>query len=109
MQQLTTKLLTGILVFCSFYAAEAQNVTKEFRNMPLVNLIKELENQTGYSFIYDKSDFTAEPKVTENFKDAPLKSVLDKVILPPLKYELKGKIVVITRTPEVKQKTPSLL
>lgn len=109
MRQLTTKLLTGILVFCSFCAADAQNVTKEFRNIPLANLIKELENQTGYSFIYDKSDFAAQPKITEVFRDASLKSVLDKVILPPLKYELKGKIVVITRTPEVKQKTPSFL
>lgn len=109
MRKLTTKLLTGILVFCSFCAADAQNVTKEFRNIPLANLIKELENQTGYSFIYDKSDFAVQPKITEDFRDASLKSVLDKVILPPLKYELKGKIVVITRTPEVKQKTPSFL
>lgn len=97
------KLYIKILFVCSLLMAAvdgavAQNVTKTFRNAPLSEIIKELETQTGYSFIYNASDISFAPEISEKFADTPLKSVLNQIILPPLKYEVKGKIVVITKT-----------
>ena len=98
MRRHINNLLTVLLVFLSWNTATGQSVTKTFRNEPLTQVIKELEAQTGYSFIYDSSQIDSKTKVSGDFKGASMQKVLGKIITPPLKYEIKGKIVVITKT-----------
>jgi TonB-linked SusC/RagA family outer membrane protein len=104
MKQLCASILTLVFLLVFVSRVEAQNVTKTFKNVPLSQVLKELENQTGYSFIYNKSDIISVSDISGNFTNSSLTSVLDQVILPPLKYEIKGKIVAITKTTERPQK-----
>ena len=85
--------------------ASAQTVTKSFKNESLVNVLKELERQTGYSFLFDSGDLGSAPTVTADFSETPLKTVLTTVIKPPFSYEMKGKVVAVTR--KAAAKTPS--
>lgn len=64
------------------------------------DVVKELERQTGYSFIYETSDLKDISPVTASFQNVTVDSALRQIIKSPLKYELKGKIVVITRSAE---------
>ena len=45
-------LLVLLLVMTGQFIS-AQSFTKRFKNEPLTGVIKELERQTGYSFIYE--------------------------------------------------------
>lgn len=93
------KSLFPLFFFCVFgLASQAQNITKEFRNASLPDVIKELEHQTGYSFIYESEDLRGSSPVTANFDDASVREVLAQIIKSPLKFEIKGNIVAITKT-----------
>lgn len=76
-------------------AVYAQKVTAEFRNTPVADVLKEIEKQTGCSFVYKTSDIK-EAKASGSFKDAPLADVLLKVITPPLTYSIEGNIIAIS-------------
>ena len=82
------------------YSSYAQTITKSFRNAALTEVVKELERQTGLSFIYEKEDLKSASAVTADFKDTSVKNVLDKIVRPPLKYEIRGNIIAITKSAE---------
>lgn len=82
------------------YSSYAQTITKSFRNATLTEVVKELERQTGLSFIYEKEDLKSASAVTADFKGTSVKNVLDKVVRPPLKYEIRGNIIAITKSAE---------
>ena len=88
-----------LILFCLLGGAiNAQDITATFRDRPLSDVVKELERQTGYSFIYETSDLKDISPVTASFQNVTVDSALRQIIKSPLKYELKGKIVVITRS-----------
>ena len=88
-----------LILFCLMGGAiNAQDITATFRDRPLSDVVKELERQTGYSFIYETSDLKDISPVTASFQNVTVDSALRQIIKSPLKYELKGKIVVITRS-----------
>lgn len=90
-----------LILFCLMGGAiNAQDITATFRDRPLSDVVKELERQTGYSFIYETSDLKDISPVTASFQNVTVDSALRQIIKSPLKYELKGKIVVITRSAE---------
>lgn len=90
-----------LILFCLMGGAlNAQEITATFRDRPLSDVVKELERQTGYSFIYETSDLKDISPVTASFQNVAVDSALKQIIKSPLKYELKGKIVVITRSAE---------
>ena len=80
-------VLISLLLCCGAFA---QNVTKTFKNEPLVNVLKEVGNQTGYSFMYEASDLRNASTVTADFKDAKISKGVMKVKLP------KNSIVTLT-------------
>ena len=90
-------LFTVLACLASSLALPAQDVTKEFRNTALSDVIKELEHLTDYSFIYESEDLRAAPKVTADFSKASIVEVLSEIIRPPLKYDIKGNIIAITK------------
>lgn len=91
-------LLLVTLLFVPVFAANAQSITGDFRNTPISEVVKVLETQSGYSFVYNKDDLDRGRTVTASFKGEDLLKVLPKVLLAPLKYEVKGKVVAITLT-----------
>ena len=90
--------LLALLLVMTGQFVSAQSFTKSFKSEPLTGVIKELERQTGYSFIYESGILRDAPAVTADFKSASVQTVLRQIVKPPLKYELNGKIVTITRT-----------
>lgn len=75
----------------------AQTVSKTFKNEPLKTVLKEVENQTGFSIIYKNDELNGNHTVTYTFKDASIEEVL-KIILPKnLEFKLQDKMIVISR------------
>lgn len=100
-------LLTVFLwLFMGGTGMSAQNLTKEFDNAEFTDVIRELEHQTGYSFIYESGDLRTAPRITASFKDASVTKVLSTIIKSPLKYEIKGNIVAITRVNTAEPQSP---
>lgn len=98
MRKALCKILMLAFLFAAFsMGAAAQTVTKTFRNEALSTVLKEIGNQTGYSFIYEPSDLENAPGVSAVFEDEKLESVLEKVLRSPLKFEIKGTIVIISK------------
>ncbi len=87
----------AFLITALFQAVSAQTVSKTFMNEPLASVLKEIGRQTGCSFIYEPADIENAPAVSVALNSEPLASVMAKVIRPPLKFEIKGSIVIITK------------
>ncbi len=92
-------ILTIAAIFVLAIQAAGQTVTRNFSNMPLQQVLEIVENQTGYSFVFDPADLESPSPVAvnANFKNAGIKEVLDTILGPALKYSISGKIVSITR------------
>lgn len=92
-------VILAAMMFCISTVCGAQTVTGKFSSSPLKDVLEKIQNQTGYTFIYDYSDIDLSRHVTATFKNAPLAEVLDKVLDPSLKYSVSGKIISISRQP----------
>jgi TonB-linked SusC/RagA family outer membrane protein len=106
MKHFILKCLLMVLILTWGQLLNAQNVTGSFKGKALSEVVKELEHQTGYSFIYEISDLKSAASVTASFENAPLEKVLPEIIKSPLKYDIKGKIVVITKGEIAQQPAP---
>ena len=87
---------------------QAQTITKTFRNVPLKQVLKEIEQQTKMSFVYRSSDFDANKKITAIFKDVPLREVLETIL--ESEFEIQKNIVIIHKAvdkPAVVPATPT--
>ena len=95
------RLFKCLFLVLAFWAVHlpgyAQDVTREFRDMALSDVIRELEQLTDYSFIYESEDLRTAPRVTADFVRSSIAQVLSEIISPPLKYDIKGNIVAITK------------
>ena len=56
-------LFTVLTCLASSLALPAQDVTKEFTNTALSDVIKELEHLTDYSFIYESEDLRTKARI----------------------------------------------
>ena len=103
-----TKLLKAFFValMCvSAMTVNAQSVTKNFRNVPLKSVLKEVERQTKMSVIYKVDEVDANRKITANFKSTPVKEVLRQVLGDELDYQVDNRMITIRRRQVVKSKT----
>jgi len=86
-----------IIIFCGMInSLSAQEVSLHFNKSPLKAVMREIQNQTGFSFsINDKNLSTASP-VTINTKKQQLKEVLTEIFQKqPLTYKIDGKLIII--------------
>jgi TonB-dependent starch-binding outer membrane protein SusC len=93
--RLTVLLLT---VACLQVAAsgKAQNISFSGRNVPLEKLIKEVQRQTGYVFLFEGKLLHGTTPVTIQAKGIPLTEFLEKVFEnQPIKYMLVSKSIVL--------------
>ena len=103
-----TKLLKAFFValMCvSAMTVNAQSVTKNFRNVPLKSVLKEVERQTKMSVIYKVDEVNANRKITANFKSTPVKEVLRQVLGDELDYQVDNRMITIRRRQVTKPKT----
>ncbi|MGQ1944403.1 SusC/RagA family TonB-linked outer membrane protein [Ornithobacterium rhinotracheale] len=82
-------------VFLFFGNLEAQQITGKYKDTPIKDVLKDIENQTDYSVIYDVAILKQAKNVTTEFIQTPLESVLKNILGNNLGYSLKGEIISI--------------
>lgn len=102
-------IAVSVLVFVSMFSAWAQGISANFKNEPLQSVFLELEKQVGYSFIFQMDDIKDQPLVTVSLSGVSMESALSKIIKLPLKYEIKGKTIVIKNTQTSQQKPSEVM
>src|SRR5690606_38684776 len=75
-----------------------QQVSFSGRNVPLKNVFRVIEKQTGYVVFYDESLLDGAPNVTLNVKNEPLNSFIHQLLKDrPIEYSLEGKTIALSR------------
>lgn len=90
--------LLFVITLCLFASvlAQAQTVTKNFRNESLKTVLKVVEQQTGLSVIYETDEVSENENITASFKRTPVSEVLSKVLADGgLNYRIQNKMIVI--------------
>lgn len=95
--RLSLLFLITIMLHTTF-AAKAQKLTVNYKNVSLTIAIQDIERQSGYSFLYtDEMMSTAKP-VTLNADHKDIKEVLTNLFSnQPLTYIIKDKTVIVKR------------
>lgn len=79
-------------------ATYGQNVTLDFENASLSDVLNEIQKQTGYDFLYNSSLIKGRNTITIKTKNTDLKRVLADVLSPQkLSFEIDKKSVLITK------------
>jgi len=82
----------------AFSIGLAQTVDLQVQNSTVESVFTEIRRQTGYRFIYNESALKGTARVDLNMKNAPLESVLIRLMKnQPLEYQLYKGTVVIKR------------
>lgn len=101
-----------LLVACIHVSARgfSQKIVLSVKDAPLSSVFESIEQQSGYSFFYDKKILRDLGNVTANFHGKSLKQILD-AILPDqsLTYEIVDKIIVIRNAPDYRSNNHKLL
>lgn len=84
----------------------SQKIVLSAKDMPLSNVFKSIEQQSGYTFFYDNRVIRDADHVTGDFQGNSPKQILDAVLKnQSLTYEIVDKIIVIRSN--TKPPTPS--
>ena len=76
----------------------APRVSLGVRNAAIITVFQSIQQQTGYSFVYNTSDIDTERKVTLSAHDEVLESVLDRLFAGlDIAYTLRDKHIVLSR------------
>jgi len=73
----------GLFIFCFLLPAKmavAQSVTINFSNTPLINVLKEIQKQTPYKFVYSNSLIDVNKNVTVKANKEDIVSVMNKLL-----------------------------
>lgn len=101
------RLVTLCLLFASLIAVSlpasagnSQSVTLSLKDMPLTKAFKEIQKQTGYSFLYSKEDLEESQPVNLDVKSVNIESALSLCFKQqPLTYSIVDKVVIIKKKP----------
>ena len=107
-------LLTGLLMLFSHVKAREEafvvdlpveptpTVTMDKRQVPLLEILQELEKQTGIFFSYESSLLDEFPKISFKAQDESLSYCLRRLFSTlPLTYRQTGQIVILKRKPRL--------
>lgn len=87
----------------------AQNVTIRAVNQPASVVFRSIVEQTGKNFVYS-SELLKNMHVSVNVKNKPLKQTLSIIFKDTdIKYEIKGRNIILKRKPKSKSKNVNLL
>lgn len=90
----------AVFLLCVSAVCGGQTFTGTFSSATLKSVLDEVQEQTGYTFIYDYSDIENNSGVTAVFRNAGVTEVLDKVLDSTLRYSVSGKIISISKAPK---------
>ena len=74
----------------------AQNITLKFKETPLKGVLKEIQKQTDYRFVYNNNLVNVESPVTIDVLTQPLNKVLDQLLVKnKIEYQISGKQILL--------------
>lgn len=85
-------MLIGLLFWVPAFG---QTISKAFKDAPLKTVLKEVENQTGMSIIYEKSEVNEKKLITKTFDETPVKNVLSVILGDSLGFSIDKKLITI--------------
>jgi TonB-linked SusC/RagA family outer membrane protein len=103
---LVTKLtIFSLLVFCIQATANSYpKITLSEKNVTLVSVLKKLQKQTGYDFLYNPNLLQKAGSISIEIKNVEFEKALDMCFVGKgLSYTIMGKTVVIKPNSEVQQ------
>lgn len=74
----------------------AQTITKDFKNEPLKNVLKEVERQTDYSIIYKKGEIDENRRISARLKKSTLEETLKTILGDKIEYKLQNKLIILS-------------
>ncbi len=91
-----TLLMCVVLLTNSLYAQNKEvRLSMNFRNVTLENVVKQLENATGFSFIYGE-EVKLNRRITLEVEKLTIQEVLQRVFeKEPIKFEISGKHILL--------------
>src|SRR6187402_618978 len=99
--KLTAFLLCVTLLKVSAEDATAQTLTLSFKNVPLEKVFREVERQSGYSFLYGKRLMQTATPVSVELRNASLESVLNAIFRQePLSYKISDRQIIVSAKPD---------
>lgn len=108
-KQVMKNLLCFILIiFLACTKLTAQQITVIGKDVPFKTIIRQINQQSGYSFSINERHMMVAKDVSISAKNIDLKTVLDKVFSgQPFGYSIEGKTIVsIDKAKEAKSKIP---
>lgn len=95
--RLTVFLLTAALMH-SYASTVAQGVTLSGKDLPLQQVFTKINEQTGYTFFYNRRLLADAKPVTITALDMPLNQFLETLLKnQPLKYDIQDKTIFLSR------------
>lgn len=92
----------GAKDFSSLSVAPTPTVTLDMRQVPLQDILLELEKQTGIFFSYESSMVKEFQKVSLTVKEEALSYCLKRLFTPlPVVYRMSGQYVILKRKPQL--------
>ncbi|GAA0540350.1 TonB-dependent receptor [Chitinophaga japonensis] len=83
---------------CRGNSAFAQKITLQEQHTSLEKLIRDIEQQSGYTFFLDYALLDPEKKISVNIKDGTLREAIDQCLQPfALAYNIVGKTIVVKK------------
>ena len=96
MMKLSFVLLITVFLQTASAVSYGQNVSIVKHNVSLQQILRELESQTPYNFIYNAKMLEQARPVTLNLRNAPLSEALEKCFKDqPFSYKVTGNTIVI--------------
>ncbi|MGK6342539.1 SusC/RagA family TonB-linked outer membrane protein [Chryseobacterium sp. DT-3] len=97
-----------LIIFLASTKLTAQRITVIEKDVPFKTVIRQINQQSGYSFSINERHMKIAKDVTISAKDKELKTVLDEIFSgQPFGYSIEGKIIVsIDRGKEIQSKQP---
>ncbi|MDD2424401.1 MAG: SusC/RagA family TonB-linked outer membrane protein [Bacteroidales bacterium] len=85
----------------------AQNITLKFKDTPLKTILKEIQKQTKYRFVYNDNLVNVTNLVSIDVSEQAINKVLDQVLIKNnINYKIKGKQIVLSPLKKLSQKIP---
>lgn len=91
---------TFLLVFIASLQVSArsmgQTMTASFKNAALSEVFREVEKQTGYTFVFSKVQMQQAGKITASFKETSLQQALKEIFKEqPFTFQISDKYIVV--------------
>lgn len=104
------RIILILLLLCTgsiFATSDGQNATTlslTIKNGTILDALHEIENQSGYSFVYNVDDFNVNKLVSLNLKNKTLNVILDLLLSDQsIEYKVAGKHIALYKIDELLQ------